>query len=234
MSIQTVTALLLRRWWLIAILPLAVLVTSLAMTSRAPFVATVQAIILIPGDTDIPGNAERPELMVLDDVPSLIRSRVFAEAVASRLRTTSPALNLNSDAVAQAVSGTRYSRRLSVRVRDDEERITMAIASAVASVLPETINRYLIATNAQPATVNIIDRPRSAERDTSSRALIVSIQTFVALLAGIGLALLAASLDDRLYTAAEVETAVGLPVLADARMPRAPTGWSFVDRFLRR
>ncbi len=234
MSIETVLALLLRRWWLIAALPLGVLVASLAVTSHAPYVATVQAIVLIPGDTETPGNAERPELMVMDDVPSLIRSRVFAEAVASRLRTMSPTLNLDSDAVARAISGTRYSRQIKVRVRHAEERDAMAIASAVTSVLPETINRYLIATNAQPATVNIIDRPRKAERDTGNRALIVSIETLVALIAGVGLALLAASLDNRLYTTAQVEDALEIPVLADARGSRTRPGWPGIDRFTRR
>ena len=220
MDTQTAVAVLLRRWWLIAALPLAVLVGSIVVTANPPYVATVRATILFPGDLETPGNAERPELMVLDDTPTLVGSRVFADAVATRVRSISPSLNLTSEDVAQALSAKRYSRVLSVQARHHSARDAMAIASAVSAVLPDAINSYLVATNAQPATVNIIDRPRRAIPDVGDRALIISIQTAVALFVGIGLAFLAASLDDRLFAGSDVEAALGLPVLADFRPAR--------------
>ena len=89
---RTAVAALLRRWWLIVALPLAVLIGSLAATSDPPYVATTRATVLIPGDTETAGDAERPELMVLDDGTSLVRSRAFAYWGMVCLRATAPGM----------------------------------------------------------------------------------------------------------------------------------------------
>ena len=225
---RTAVAALLRRWWLIVALPLAVLIGSLAATSDPPYVATTRATVLIPGDTEAPGDAERPELMVLDDAPSLVRSRAFADSVMARLRATAPGLGLRTDEVQAALSATRYSRVVTVRARHEDRTEALAIGRAAAAVLPDAVNQYLVAAGGPPATVQIIDSPRQAVPDNGNRVLIVSVQTLVAVAVGIGLAALAASLDDRLYSAREVESLVGLPVLADVRTRRG--GWR-IGRF---
>lgn len=219
-DLRQALAVVVRRWWLIVALPLAVFTGSLAVTANSPYLATVRATILIPGDTESPGNAERPELMVLDDAPTLVDSQVFADATIARLQSVGPGLGLDADDVAGALSASRVSRVLTIEARHEQRQAALAIAVGAASILPDAINTYLIATNAPPATVRIIDPPTEAERDYRNRALIVALQTAVALVVAVGLAFLAASLDGRLHSAAEVEAALGLPVLADARPRR--------------
>jgi len=224
LSVRDALAVLGRQWWMVVALPLAVLTASLALSADPPFIATMRATVLIPGDTEIPGSAERPELMVLDDAPALVGSRVFAEAVAARLRTVSPSLELDAEDVRAALVAERHSRVVTIHARHDRQREALALAVGAAAVLPDAVNRYLVADGADPATVRLIDPPRRATRDNGNRALIVALQTVVALMVAIGLAFLAASLDDRLHSIANVEAALGLPVLVDGRAARGTGG----------
>lgn len=179
-----------RRWWLAIGPPVVVFLALLMIGGDRPYESTVRATILIPGDTEIPGNSERPELMVLDDGPELVGSRVFAEAVAAALPTEED-LALSVGDVEAALSGERYSRILTVRARRDDPVEARAIAEAVAAVLPDTINRYLIADGAPPATVRVIDPPSEPARAGQNWPLTVLVVTLVALGTGAGAAILA-------------------------------------------
>ena len=152
--------------------------------------------MLIPGDTEVPGSAERPELMVLDDAPILVRSRSFAEAVAANLPPEAD--GLDADAVAAALSAERYSRVLTIEARHEGRREALAIAAGAAAALPSAIDHALVAPGGPRATVRIIDPPRRAVRADANRTLVVTTLTLVALAAGVGLAALAVALDRRL------------------------------------
>ncbi len=220
MELRQVLVVLRRRWWLVVGLPLVVFAGTLVQSANQPYTATVQAVILIPGDTETTGNAERPELMVLDDGPTLVTSPAFADMVEERLGSGSIAQGLDVDDVHGALSAERYSRTLTVRATRADPDEALAIGRAVANVLPDAVNRYLVAAGAQPATVEILRRPTEAIRDLTNRSVILVVQTLVALVAGAGLAALAASLDDRLYADTDVVERVGLPVIGDVRLPR--------------
>ena len=221
MELRRVLIVMLRRWWLVVGLPLVVMVGTLALSSQQPYVATVRATVLIPGDTETPGNAERPELMVLDDAPGMVNSDAFAEAVEAQLapRYGGSGLGLDDEEIQDSLSADRYSRILTVEVRRDDAAEALAIGQAVATVLPQAVNTYLIPAGGQAATVQILDRPEEAVRDLANRRLILVVQTLVALAAGAGLAAFAAALDQKLYPE-NVEELLGLPVLADIRVPR--------------
>ncbi len=220
MELRQVLIVLRRRWWLVVGLPLVVFAGTLVQSANQPYTATVQAVILIPGDTETTGNAERPELMVLDDGPTLVTSPAFADMVEERLGSGSIAQGLDVDDVHGALSAERYSRTLTIRATRADPDEALAIGRAVANVLPDAVNRYLVAAGAQPATVEILRRPTEAIRDLTNRSIILVVQTLVALVAGAGLAALAASLDDRLYADTDVVERVGLPVIGDVRVPR--------------
>ncbi len=220
MELRQVLVVLRRRWWLVVGLPLVVFAGTLVQSANQPYTATVQAVILIPGDTETTGNAERPELMVLDDGPTLVTSPAFADMVEERLGSGSIAQGLDANDVHGALSAERYSRTLTIRATRADPDEALAIGRAVANVLPDAVNRYLVAAGAQPATVEILRRPTEAIRDLTNRSVILVVQTLVALVAGAGLAALAASLDDRLYADTDVVERVGLPVIGDVRLPR--------------
>lgn len=181
MTLQELARVLLRRWWLILLVP-AVLAPLLLIKARTqPFQSTLRAAILLPGDTEIPGNSERPELMVMDDLPSLIGSRAFADAVAAQLASTNS--SFSSDDVLGSVSASRYSRIVTLTVTSGNAGKARTIANAAAAALPGVVNQFLVAPNTTPATVQIIDPPGDPTRNRPHERFI-----FVALL-GLGAAM---------------------------------------------
>lgn len=211
---------MLRRWWLVVGVPLVVLVGTLVASSNQPYVATVHASVLLPGDTEIPGDAERPELMILDDGPIVMTSPRFAELVFSQLdNPVVGGTTLTEAEVHESLSATRYSRILEIRVERDDADSALAIGQSVAAVLPDAVNSLMIASGSAAATVNILQRPEQALQDAESRRLLIVVQTLVALAVGCGLAALAATLDERIYVE-NVGVSLGLPILADVRTSR--------------
>ncbi|MGH2562801.1 MAG: hypothetical protein ACRDJH_27385 [Thermomicrobiales bacterium] len=175
------------RWWLVAAIPLGVLIAGSWLTNDPPHESSVRATILIPGDTEIPGNSERPELMVLDDAPVLVGSHVFAELVFDALPNGARA-SITVDDVKSALRGERYSRILTVVATRDDAGEARIIAEAVAAMLPEAVNTFLVADGGEAATVHVIDPPSEPSPANANRWLILSVETFVALVVAVGLA----------------------------------------------
>jgi capsular polysaccharide biosynthesis protein len=188
MDLYEFATILLRKWWLILGLPLIVFAGMVWRSSDPPFESSFRASILMPGDTEVPGSSERPELMVLDDLPELVQSQVFAEDVAAAL----PAVggpNLSVENVHDSLSSDRYSRILTVHATNDSATNADSIAKAAASVLPDAVNQYLVAAGAAAATVNIIDPPSAATPANEHRWLIIGVETLVAAGFAIGVVL---------------------------------------------
>ena len=175
---EIITAMM-RRWWIVLLVP-AVALAGLVYRDRAlPYQSTVRATVVIPGDTEIPGSAEKPELMVMDDAPGLVTSRAFAEAVAAKIGT-----GIGAGEVQSALSAGRYSRLLSITASSDDAATAKTIATAAGDVLPAMVNQFLVAKPANPATVQIIDPASAPSRSRPNAKLEILAETFVALLAG--------------------------------------------------
>jgi capsular polysaccharide biosynthesis protein len=216
LRMRDLTAIARRRWWIILLVPLVAAAVLAWRIDAQSYQATVRASVLIPGDTEIPGNSERPELMVLDDLPSLIDSRAFAESVLSAI----PVTEASVEEVQRALDGTRYSRILTITVTHDDATEATRIAEAAASVLPGAVNLYLVADGEAPATVRIIDPSGEPTRTRPYQWLKAAIQVAVAVGLGLALAAVAETLDPRLRGADQIERALGVPVLADLRGTR--------------
>lgn len=197
MTLREIVDALRKRWWLVVLVPAIVLPALIVRARTQPFQTSLNAVVLIPGDTEDPGNSERPELMVLDDLPSLISSRVFAEAVAQDIvaRAGNAELASEVEGIQAALGATRYSRVLTITVTRDDRDAVATIAASAAAVLPAMVNRYLVADQAEPATVQIIDPPGMPSRARPNQALIIAAMTVVALAAGAGIALTAEALE---------------------------------------
>jgi capsular polysaccharide biosynthesis protein len=189
MTLRDLVLVLLRRWWLVAIVPAIVLPLLIVRARTQPYQTKFNAVVLIPGDTEIPGNSERPELMVLDDLPTLVSSRVFADAVAADLQGRGS--TLTDGDVEGAISGSRYSRVLTISVTRDDAAQAKGIAESAAEVLPAQVNQYLVADQSKPATVQIIDPPGDPVRSRPNQSLVFVAMTLLAVAVGAGLALLA-------------------------------------------
>lgn len=216
----TILRILLRRWWLVLGLPVAAVLGTVIFTRDQPYIATFQASILIPMDTEDPGDAERPELMVGDDLPLVIGSQRFAELVEAELERAGGSVRLSWPEVQGAIRATRYSRILRVEVTRDDEAEALAIATAAAAVLPGAVNQFAVPAGEPPARTPIIDAPSVRREFVSERPLVLVVQFVVALGVGIGLAALAHALDDRLHSEADIVARMGVPLLGDVRRDR--------------
>jgi capsular polysaccharide biosynthesis protein len=127
--------------------------------------------------------------MVMDDAPTFVESQAFAEAVAAEIAARG--ISIETSEAQTAVSADRYSRVLTVRSTHEDAAMASAIADAAAAVLPDQINRYLVADQAAPAMVHVIDPPGDASRSQPHQELKIAVLTVVAAAAGVGLALVA-------------------------------------------
>jgi uncharacterized protein involved in exopolysaccharide biosynthesis len=168
------------RWWLLVLAPVVALIVASIWMRFEPYHTTVKATVLLPGDTEEPGNSERPELMMLDDLPSLIRSWVFAEGVHNGMQGTDATVA----EVQGSLDGSRYSRVLTVTVSDGSADRVSEIAESVESQLPALINDYLVPAESERATVRIIDPPGMPERQRENDVLQLFLVGVTALLAG--------------------------------------------------
>lgn len=198
-SMGQIMSVLRRRWWIVLLLPIVAVLTTYLFQRSEPFQSTIRATVLIPGDTEIPGNSERPELMVLDDIPPFLRSYAFAEQV----REAMPGTQLSIEQVRATLDGSRYSRVVTVSVTDPDTRQVEAIANAAASVLPDAINAYLMPADGQQATVRVIDPPSPPTRDRSGHRLQLLLTAGLGLLIG---SLIAIAIGSREGVARQPET----------------------------
>ena len=189
MTLRELISVLLKRWWLVVLVPAIVLPLLLVRSRTQSYQTSFKAVVLLPGDTEIPGSSERPELMVMDDLPTLVESRVFAEAVARDLAAKQ--LTLTANDIQGSVIGSRYSRALTVTVTRDSAGDAREIAESAASILPDQVNAFLVADPAEPATVNIIDPPGEPNRSRPNQTIVTIALTLLAAAVGAGIALVA-------------------------------------------
>lgn len=180
-----------RRWWIVLLLPLVAVSATYLFQRNEPYQSTVRATVLIPGDTEDPGNSERPELMVLDDLPPFIRSHAFATDVQAALEDD----ELSVDQVKSTLDGSRYSRVLTVYVTSEDRQNVEEIAAAVEKALPDAINSYLMPNDGDVATVRIIDPPSTPSRDREGHWLQLLITAALGVLIGALIAIAVGSRD---------------------------------------
>jgi len=177
-----------RYWWLVVAIPAVAFVAQVAQIRTAPFQAQFRAVVVLPGDTDDPGRSERPELMIMDDVPQLVGSALFAERVQAQLEIGGVAVEAGR--VEGRLSATRYARTVTVVARDDEEGLAVAIASAAEAVLAGAVNEALVAGTGQTATITVLDPVDGARRGEPDQWRVATIVTaamaFVGVLAALG------------------------------------------------
>jgi hypothetical protein len=173
-----------RYWWIALLTPAIVLASLLIRNLTAPYQTSFRASILLPGDTEIPGSSERPELMILDDLGPVVSSRAFAEMAAQ-------ASGMPADAIDRHLSASRYSRIATITAKADDRATSRQIANAAAQVLPEAINTLMVAQGGQAATVKVIDPPATTTRGDPNQWRVTALATVAALAVGCFLAVVA-------------------------------------------
>lgn len=174
-----------RFWWLVVLGFVIGLVVGFVIVPEPEYSTQFRATVLIPGDTEDTGSAERPELMVLDDLGPFIESWVFAEAVAGEMEG-----QVATEDVYGMLDGSRYSRIATVELTGEDRTFVEAAASAAAEVFPEEVNAYLVAPFDPDATIRVIDPPRDATQDHTMRWLRTGAIALLGTASAAGLAIL--------------------------------------------
>jgi capsular polysaccharide biosynthesis protein len=174
-----------RRYWWIALLTPAIVFGILSVRNvKADYQTSFRASVLLPGDTEIPGSSERPELMILDDIGPVVSSQAFAQMVAD-------AVSMPVADVKGHLEASRYSRIVTVTARDSDKATSRRIADGAAQALPGAVNTLMVAQGGQDATVNILDPPGETTRGDADKWRVTALATVVALAVGCFLAIVA-------------------------------------------
>jgi capsular polysaccharide biosynthesis protein len=172
-----------RRFWWIALLTPGLILAALAIRNvTAPYQTSFRASVLLPGDTEVPGSSERPELMILDDLGPIISSQAFAQMVAENA-------GLPVGEVDGHLSVDRYSRIATITAKADDRTTSRQMADAASNVLGSAVNSLMVADGGQAATVQIIDPPGSTSRGDPNQWRATGLATVVGLAIGCFLAL---------------------------------------------
>lgn len=169
-----------RSWWIVGGLAILGMAAGWLVLPQARYQVTIQASIMVPGNIEHPGRAERPELMVLDDLLPLVESPAFAALVQDSLAPPWDE-RISVENVEGALSGSRYSRILSVIVSTSSPERSSAIGNAVNTALPQAVLRFLVAPGDAEPAVRIIDPGGPPEQPLLRRWLAIGvIGTFAA------------------------------------------------------
>lgn len=222
MELRSYLAVLLRRWPLIVILPLIVVLVGVYQdaTRTTNYTATARVSFIRSPDPPVEGDYTFDEYynylaseFAVDDMVEIVGGSVFSEAVADRLRETG--VDISGEEVKSAVSPDRKHRIVSLATTTTDPGRSILIAVAAAQELQESGLAYLGSRNGEsPAIVQMVEIPTEARADTGRARLILLLGFIVAAGLGALVALLIDYLDDRLYEPEAVSHATGLPHLA--------------------
>jgi capsular polysaccharide biosynthesis protein len=217
-----------KRWWLIAILLLGVLIVSLvAYRPPAPtYVASMRFAIGIEGQE--PVNAAAGEgrsdawlasEYLADDLSEVLKGGDFAARIGERVGFAVPA---------GTIYASREHRIMTVSITWHDTQQAQAIAEAVGAVVEDGGADYFPQLIGVEAKAVLIDGPGIGQVGRSLKEkLDLPLRLFLALLAGVALAFLWDYLDDTVRDRSEVE-ALGVRLLGE--IPRQARRWRIQKR----
>jgi capsular polysaccharide biosynthesis protein len=233
MELREYWTILMRRWWIPALLVLAVGLLSLLQLrpwQPAPptYTASLRMLVGVMPLEDADTTAYDPRYYgwltseyLVDDFTEVVRSGLFAGEVSARLAegVDSAPIEVPPGAIQGSAATGKLHRIITLSFAWPDAAELETIANAAAVELSEDAADYFLQLGTEGAGVTLIDGPSVGAVGPSLRSrLELPLRLLLALVVGIGLAFLLEYLDTRLRSADEVE-ALGLPVIG--RIPRA-------------
>jgi capsular polysaccharide biosynthesis protein len=146
-----------------------------------------------------------------DDLSEVIRSEAFAQDV-----STVMGYELDAAGIANSTRVKKTHRLLDITVAAASPGQALQTAEAIEQVLNTRLPEYLAFLQVNNGYVKIINRPRVARTNSLPLAgAEILLRTLAGALAAIGLAFLLDYLDDKLRDRRQVESFLGMPVLAE-------------------
>lgn len=223
MPLYAYLALVRRRWPLVVLLPLVVAALSLVAALNQPpsYATTAHLLLTVAAPADAPAalpafddNATWVTTeYLLDDLPAVLGSTLFAQDVSVLLAAEGYPLELGAIRGGLRPEVTHRSLRLTATAATPEA--AAALARSAVTALEQGGLRYWGRRPEGGLLIVMLDPPGPAAPVSSLRDLVVNVglRTALALVAGLGLALAAHALDDRLRSAQQAEAWIGARVL---------------------
>ncbi len=228
MELRDYLAVLLRRWWLVALVPVLVLAVTLYQSARASTTYTATARLAV---TRLPEEDPSPTFKydeyynflaseyILDDFVEIVRGNVFASDVAKTI-AADRGVQVSPGEVQGAISASRVHRILTIDATSATPERAEIIAQAAAKTLEEKGTSYYGFDSPQrSAVIHTIQQPSGAAPNTSRQEVLLALEVLSGLFAGVLLAFIVDYFDDTLRTPEMVSAALGVPVVA-----RVPDG----------
>jgi capsular polysaccharide biosynthesis protein len=229
MELKAYWHVILRRWWIIAILVVGVFAASYVLTPRpvTTYTATMRFTVGLAPDAIPAGSAQYYDPAYYDWLVSEYLTDDFSEVVKSSMFAADVAQCAGSGVTVGAIQGSANTQKLHRILTlslggTDEQQVTL-VANCAAKVLRENNAKYFAQLNTFHASIQIIDGPTVSASTTDLRGrLDLPIRLALAVIAGVALAFLIDYLDDSVRGAQELEH-LGLRVVGE--IPRAGRGW---------
>ncbi len=229
MELKAYWNVVLRRWWIIAVLVVGVFGASLVLAPKptTSYTASMRFAIGLAAGA-VPARATTyydpayydwlVSEYLTDDFSEIVKSSAFAQDVSQCAGQGVPAGMVQGSANTQ-----KQHRILTLTLSGGDEKQVTAIADCAAKTLRDNNAKYFAQLNTYRASIQIIDGPNIAAATSDLRGrLDLPIRIALAVVAGIALAFLIDYLDDSVRNAREVE-ALGLSVVGE--IPRQSRKW---------
>lgn len=227
MQLRYYFTLLIRYWAIILVLPLLVSGMSLYNQLRQPTIYAASARIMI---TQTPHSLEmttpfpdfnlvsswQSSQFILDDIPKVVESMALAEDISAWLKPQG--YDVPPVVIQTSIRAETFHRAVTLFAQSDRPDLTRAIlAGAIANLQTNGLAYWQRAEqDTGKLSVAVLNPPTDGVSQQSYRQVLtnVAMRGVLAVVAAMGIALLLNYLDDKLYTSHQIETTVGLAVLA--------------------
>ncbi|MCS6870844.1 MAG: hypothetical protein NZ571_05245 [Anaerolineae bacterium] len=229
MELKNLLAVLLRRWWLVAVPSLIALALSLPsfgqlIRPQPLYRVTVRFTAAQPPQPNSGESFEERSYIAwlgseyaVINLAAWLRTESFAREVSAALKADGQAINVET--VRAMIASDSVRSILTLYLTDSDAERLRTVAQAAVRTLVERSNAYFPQLSGQPAQVVPLDAVEVTLLPLPfTERLAPLLRTLIGVLGGVGLAFLADYLDPTLRTRRELE-ALGLPILAE--IPRS-------------
>lgn len=223
MELKRYWQVLVRRWWIPAVLVAMVLVISLVSMARQPvsYQTTIGLVVMRQPQAETPAYFTYSDYYswlsseyVIDDLSQIVETETFANDVRRWLRQHKPqAADVSQASIQGATAARRTHRMLTLTITGPTAVSVQTIAEGVVGVVNDGQISYLKRPGNEHTEVFVVNPPGTPAAATKSAVLNVGLRVALALLVGIALAFLLAYLDDTIRYPDEAEESAGVPVL---------------------
>jgi capsular polysaccharide biosynthesis protein len=220
MDLRDYAAIILRRWWIVAIFTVAALGLSLLLAPRVEtrYVSSVRLAISLRGEPvrdDVFGYdkfyAFQAAEFMIDDFAEIVKSRAFADDVAAVINDPS----ITPGMIQGTKSTDKTHRVMTLRVSGSNPDQVTRIAAGAVTVLDNRAPFYFRQLDVGDAQVRVIDPPSLETVEGGNRFLIdVAIRTALGFIVGLALVLFLHYLDTAIYSRRDAEQ-LALPIMGE-------------------